>query len=75
MTCLPDWMLREFANLVAEHRDEEGLITAQRHALSDMLIKRRATLLEYLTCYMPEDVLAVTKLNAEITLLLIERGA
>lgn len=82
---LPTEMAKEFQRLFDDERPASGTLPARSYALSKMLLTRRQRLCELLNgretdndpdCdYRSQSNAEVVDLTAELTLLLIERGA
>jgi hypothetical protein len=73
---LPRHMHGEFLRHWQELKPTEGTLPARRMATDRMLTDRRARLVTLLNEFQTYDrVEMITKLTAEISLLLIERGA
>lgn len=77
---LPQGMVDEFLKIHSAEKPERGTIGARVYALGVMVQKRRATLCELLTiqgqgAYWCDTTAEIVRLNAELTLLMIERGA
>lgn len=79
---LPHEMSREFHKLYEQRKAEgEGLIGAKAWALGVMLTDRRRELSAVLTVFplyteaTVSDLTTIARLSAELTLIMIERGA
>lgn len=75
-------MVSEFMEIFQAEKPERGSIGARNYALSVMITKRRASLAEHLDamptypCFHADEVThMITKITAQLTLLVIERGA
>lgn len=81
MNTLPNYLKAEFLAIYEKELPIIGMIAARNYALSTMLTKRRASLAEHLdamptsSCDAPWVTHEITRFTAELTLLLIERGA